>query len=207
MRVDMDGVRRAFLAVERPIERAAPSGHHAVVAAILRDRAAGAEVLLIRRSEDERDPWSGHMALPGGHRDRRDVDLLATAVREISEEVGLDLMQHAELLGRLESARAVARNRPLDFTIFPLVFALHGDVEPKGNPKEVQEVLWARVEHLLSPAARCIFEYELSDQRHRFPAFDVSGHRVWGLTFRILENLLGVLSAGGKVPPPDAGEK
>ena len=49
----------------------------------------------------------------------------------------------------------------------------------------------ARIEHLLSPAARSVFEYELSDQRHRFPAFDVDGHRVWGLTFRILENLLG----------------
>lgn len=207
MRVDMDGVRRAFLAVEKPIERAAPSGHHAVVAAILRGTAAGAEVLLIRRSEDERDPWSGHMALPGGHRDQSDVDLLATAVREISEEVGLDLMQHAELLGRLENARAVAANRAVDFTIFPLVFALHADVEPRGNPKEVQEVIWARVEHLLSPAARSVFDYELRQQRHRFPAFDVGGHRVWGLTFRILENLLAVLSAGGKVTHANEGEK
>lgn len=207
MRVDMDGVRRAFLALEGPIERAAPSGHHAVVAAILRETKAGAEVLLIRRSEDARDPWSGHMALPGGHRHQDDLDLLATAAREISEEVGLDLMQHAELLGRLTSARAVARNRPLDFTIFPLVFALRANVEPKGNPKEVQEVVWARLEHLLSPAARSVFEYELSDQRHPFPAFDVDGHRVWGLTFRILENLLAILSAGGKVTPADAGEK
>lgn len=207
MRVDMDGVRRAFLALGGSIEQAAPNGHHAVVAAILRDTQAGAEVLLIRRSEDERDPWSGHMALPGGHRDQNDLDLLATAVREISEEVGLDLMQHAELLGRLTSAKAVAQNRPLDITIFPLVFALRANVEPKGNPKEVQEVVWARIEHLLSPAARSVFDYELSDQRHRFPAFDVGGHRVWGLTFRILEDLLGVLSAGGKVTPPHAGEK
>ena len=207
MRVDMDGVRRAFLALEGPIERVAPSGHHAVVAAILRETAAGAEVLLIRRSENERDPWSGHMALPGGHRDQNDVDLLATATREISEEVGLDLMQHAELLGRLTSARAVARSGPLDFTIFPLVFALRANVEPKANPQEVQELVWARVEHLLTPSARCFFDYELSHQRYRFPAFDVDGHRVWGLTFRILEDLLGVLSAGGKVTHPDAGEK
>lgn len=207
MRVDIEGVRRAFLAVEKPIERAAPSGHHAVVAAILRETAAGAEVLLIRRSENERDPWSGHMALPGGHRDQRDEDLLATAVRETSEEVGLDLMQHAELLGRLESAQAMAAHRAVDFTIFPLVFALHADVEPRGNPEEVQEVIWARVEHLLSPAARSVLDDQLGQQRHRFPAFDVGGHRVWGLTFRILENLLAVLSAGGKVTPAAEGEK
>jgi len=177
------------------MDRAAPAGHHAVVAAILRQTEDSAEVLLIRRSEDERDPWSGHMALPGGHRSASDVDLVATATRETSEEVGIDLRAHAELLGRLASTRAVARNQPLDFAIVPLVFALVNGVEPAGNPREVQEIVWARVDHLLSPAAQSSYEYELHRARHSFPAFDVGGHRVWGLTFRILEDLLRVLAA------------
>jgi 8-oxo-dGTP pyrophosphatase MutT (NUDIX family) len=193
--MDMDWVRQAFRTVAGPIDRAAPAGHHAVVAAILRQTTAGAEILLIRRAEDERDPWSGHMALPGGHRSAADVDLVATAAREISEEVGLDLLRHAELLGRLASTRAVAQNQPLDFAIFPLVFALASDIEPTGNPREVQEIVWARVDHLLSPAARSSHEYRLHQERHRFPAFDVGGHSVWGLTFRILESLLEVLAA------------
>jgi 8-oxo-dGTP pyrophosphatase MutT (NUDIX family) len=196
MRVDMDWVRRAFEAMPRPIDRRAPAAHHAVVAAILRQAPHGAEVLLIRRSENERDPWSGHMALPGGHREAADGDLVATATREIAEEIGMDLARDAEFLGRLPSTPVVVENRTLDFAIFPLVFALQAQVEPTLNPLEVQQVLWTPVEHLLSPAARSSLEVPIREQRHRFPAYDVEGHRVWGLTYRILQNLLAVLAVG-----------
>jgi 8-oxo-dGTP pyrophosphatase MutT (NUDIX family) len=194
MRVDMDWVRRAFEAQPRPVDRQAPADHHAVVAAILRQAPDGAEVLLIQRSENERDPWSGHMALPGGHREAADGDLVATATREITEEIGLDLARDAEFLGRLPSTRAVIQSRTLDFAIIPLVFALQAQVVPSLNPLEVQKVIWARVEHLRSPAARSSLEVPIRDQRHRFPAYDVEGHRVWGLTYRILQNLLDVLA-------------
>jgi 8-oxo-dGTP pyrophosphatase MutT (NUDIX family) len=196
MRVDMDAVRQAFGARQTPVDLRPPEGHHAVVAAVLRQATGGAEVLLIRRSENEQDPWSGHMALPGGHREDADGDLIATAVREISEEVGLDLTRHAEVLGRLESTRAVVHGRSLDFSIVPLVFALESPVEPSLNPQEVQQVVWAPIEHLLSPLSRSSFEVVVGMQQNRFPAFDVEGHRVWGLTYRILQNLLGVLGAG-----------
>src|SRR5512138_157863 len=48
-------------------------------------------VLLIRRAERPGDPWSGHMALPGGRRESGDADLVATAIREAAEELGLAL--------------------------------------------------------------------------------------------------------------------
>jgi 8-oxo-dGTP pyrophosphatase MutT (NUDIX family) len=196
MRVDMDWVRRAFEAQPTPVDRRAPVDHHAVVAAIFRQAPRGAEVLLIRRSENEQDPWSGHMALPGGHRDAADGDLLATATREVAEEIGLDLERDAEFLGRLPSTRVVIQSRTLDFAIIPLVFWLQAQVEPALNPLEVQLVVWAPVEHLLSPAARSSLEVPIREQRHRFPAYDVEGHRVWGLTYRILQNLLAVLAVG-----------
>lgn len=213
MRVDLSWVIQAFRAPHvAPPDRSAPREHHAVVAAILRGSEHGAEVLLIRRSEDERDPWSGHMALPGGHRDPSDADLLSTAVRETLEEIGLDLGSAAELVGRLEGTRAVARERALDFTIYPLVFALSSDFEPALNPKEVAEIVWAPVAHLLSPAAQSSVQYVIRDQRHQFPAFDVDGRKVWGLTYRILQNLLAVVapsvaageSAAGGAPSADA---
>jgi 8-oxo-dGTP pyrophosphatase MutT (NUDIX family) len=171
-----------------------------VVAAILRDSAAGAEVLLIRRAEHERDPWSGHMALPGGHGDVADQGLVATAVREVSEEVGLDLRQHAELLGRLPAVVA----HPASFTIFPLVFALEPGHEPLGNPNEVQEVVWASIQHLHSPGARSSHEVTVEKDRHRFPAFDVEGRTVWGLTYRILGELLGLFEAASAAAGPEA---
>jgi 8-oxo-dGTP pyrophosphatase MutT (NUDIX family) len=191
MRVDMDRVRRAFAFRKTDVFQAPPAGRHAVVAAVLRDAPAGAEVLLIRRAEHERDPWSGHMALPGGHGDAADQSLVATAVREVSEEVGLELLEHAELLGRLPEVVA----HPAAFSIFPMVFALEAGREPVANPEEVQEVVWASLEHLLSPGARSSHEALVQAQRHRFPAFDVRGRTVWGLTYRILAELLSLFQA------------
>lgn len=188
MRVEMDGVRRVFCSKQADAF-SAPPGRHAVVAAILRDSSEGVEVLLIRRAEHELDPWSGHMALPGGHGDAADESLAATAVREISEEVGLDLREHAELLGRLPELVAAPRQLP----IFPLVFALAPGHEPRANPCEVQEVVWATLEHLRSPVAMSSHELVVRQQRHRFPAFDVGGRIVWGLTYRILGELLNTV--------------
>ena len=163
----------------------------AVVAAIVRQSSsAGAEILLIRRAEDARDPWSGHMALPGGHRDPSDRDLVATALRETLEEVGLDLARDAELLGPLQSARALSGRRP-PFDIYPFVFALAREVEPRANPREVHRIVWARLDHLLSPAASTSIAHPIPGaEPRRLPAFDVDGHVVWGLTYRILSNLL-----------------
>src|SRR5450432_2248558 len=48
-------------------------------------------LLLSRRAERAGDPWSGHLALPGGRYDAGDVDLLATAIRETEEETGVRL--------------------------------------------------------------------------------------------------------------------
>ncbi len=197
MHVDMDGVRRAFGSRKTDAVHPAPSGRHAVVAAVLRESHAGAEVLLIRRAEHELDPWSGHMAFPGGHGDAEDDGLVATAVREVSEEVGLDLRGHAELLGRLSEVVAF----PAAFTIFPLVFALEAGHEPVPNPDEVQEVVWVSLEHLFSPGARGRHEVRVQKQRHHYPAFDVRGRVVWGLTYRILGELLQ-LFGGPPVPGP-----
>ncbi|MEP6687797.1 MAG: NUDIX domain-containing protein, partial [Gemmatimonadales bacterium] len=79
-------------------------------------------VLLIRRADRAGDPWSGHMALPGGRREETDPDLVATAVRETFEEVGLSLAP-ADLLGSLDDV--VPRTPVLPpIAVRPYVFAL-----------------------------------------------------------------------------------
>ena len=140
------------------------------------------------------------MALPGGHRDPDDRDLVATAWRETLEEVGLDLARDAELLGPLESARAISGRRP-PFDIHPFVFALAGEVEPRANPREVHAIVWAKLDHLLSPAARTSIAHPIPGAEPRLlPAFDVDGHVVWGLTYRILSNLLQLSGMASPAP-------
>ena len=83
----------------------------AAVALIVRPRIS-MDVLLIKRSTNERDPWSGHMALPGGRWEPGDAGLKQTAIRETLEETGVDLTQESLELGRLEDCRPKIRCSP-----------------------------------------------------------------------------------------------
>lgn len=164
----------------------------AAVAALFREGPQGAEVLLIRRSEREGDPWSGHMALPGGRRERADVDLLATAVRETAEEIGVDLTRCAELIGVLEDQDATGRGSIDALPIRPFVFELWGDVQLSLSG-EVSEVLWSPVRPILSGERRTTKAVAYQGQEYVLPGWDVEGRVVWGLTFRMLSSLFSRL--------------
>jgi 8-oxo-dGTP pyrophosphatase MutT (NUDIX family) len=178
----------------------APTGAHAAVAAVLRERAGhdgreGTEVLLIRRAEHERDPWSGHMAFPGGRRDPGDVDLFATAVREAREEVGLDLGAQGTLLGRLEDLQAISRSRPTGMTITPFVFSLAGEAVLRFDPEEVAEALWVPLAPLARGEGGGTVVYEREAGSIELPCWRIEGRVVWGLTYRMIQSLFEVLAA------------
>ncbi len=71
-------------------------------------------ILMIKRAEREGDPWSGHMAFPGGRMDPGDANGFSVAVRETEEEVGLTLGSEDLCIGRLSeiNARPQRGNRP-----------------------------------------------------------------------------------------------
>lgn len=71
------------------------------VAMILQVRAGELNILMIKRAEREGDPWSGHMAFPGGRMDKVDAHGFAVAVRETEEEVGLTLGPEDQCIGRV----------------------------------------------------------------------------------------------------------
>ena len=66
-----------------------PLLRRAAVAMILRDEGGEAQILMIKRAARDGDPWSGHMAFPGGRMEKEDQSLRETAIRETFEEVGL----------------------------------------------------------------------------------------------------------------------
>ena len=164
------------------------SSRAAAVAAIFRARPHGHEVLFIRRAEREGDPWSGHMALPGGRREPTDQDLLTTAIRETEEEIGLDLVRSAELVGVLGDHDANGRGARASLPTRPFVFELFGEARLTFS-EEVSEAFWAPVAPIVrgerSAEKRVVHE----GQSYVMPGWDVEGRIVWGLTYWMLSSL------------------
>lgn len=158
----------------------------AAVAVVLREHAGEAEVLLMKRADREGDPWSGHMAFPGGRRDPRDGTLLDTAIRETREEVGIDLARDGRVLARLPDVPAMARGKRVGMTIAAFVFALERAVTPVPN-HEVAEVLWARLGPLARGEAASTYPYVWEGRALQLPALVVEERVVWGLTHQMLQ--------------------
>ena len=166
----------------------------AAVAIVLRPGDSGVEFIVIHRAHRRGDPWSGHMALPGGREQADDSDLFATAVRETREEVGVDLDRDGTLLGHLDDLRAVGRSRPLDLIIRPFVCAVHVPVRLTPNTHEVQSALWVPLASLRRHDARGTYRHTFNGQELEHPAFVYAGHTIWGLTHRILTGFLEALN-------------
>jgi 8-oxo-dGTP pyrophosphatase MutT (NUDIX family) len=176
-------------------EGADPPGQAAAVSAIFRDGRLGLEVLLIRRAERNGDPWSGHMAFPGGRRDAGDTDLLATTVRETLEEIGLDLRAAGSVVGVLENQSATTRARNTGMWIRPYVFHLVSE-EPRFELNhEVTETIWAPVAPLMSGERTSSIDVTFDNVSYTLPAYDVDGRIVWGITYRMLQQIIAKLRA------------
>lgn len=170
----------------------APDGPRAAVAAILRELpgADSPDLFFIRRAEHPNDPWSGHIAFPGGRRDPDDASLLATAIRETREEVSIDLsVDH--LLARLPDVPAFTQTKKGNLVVTPFVFALRRDVSIVPNA-EVASTLWIPLATLARGEGKASFKFDYMGQTYDLPCIHLEPgqHRLWGLTYRMLEMLL-----------------
>jgi 8-oxo-dGTP pyrophosphatase MutT (NUDIX family) len=188
----VDALSRALQARER-LEEAEDEGlRWAAVALVLRGRSVDdAELLFIRRAERVGDPWSGHVAFPGGRRDAADATLEVTARRESREELSLDLDADAELLGVLDDLRPRSAALP-SIAVRPYVFVLRGPVSLVPN-EEVHSVFWVSLSSLLDPGGTTEHVFERGGARLRFPAYRSGDDVVWGMTERIVTQLLSVI--------------
>lgn len=159
----------------------------AAVAMVLRPRPGpgeDAEVLFIERARFAGDPWSGHMAFPGGRVESDDEDPRAAAERETLEEVDVSLAG-AEHLGQLDDLRGRHAGREIPMVISAYVYLCRRPA-PLNPNHEVAEAFWFPVRELLEPSRRDHYEI----RGLRFPGVRVgepAPHVVWGLTYRFLE--------------------
>jgi 8-oxo-dGTP pyrophosphatase MutT (NUDIX family) len=197
MGVKIDFVRKR-LGAHVPEQSDLSDEAHAAVAVVLREGARSVEVLLIERAVREGDPWSGHMAFPGGRLEPIDTSSRGTAQRETFEEVGIEL-ENAEYLGQLNNIVGNPRTRPT-LVVAAHAFFLTERQEFELAPREVQDAFWFPLADMLEQARSV--EYTISHSPEaRYPGILVGvpdRHVVWGLTYRFIENLLDIL--GHSIP-------
>jgi len=147
------------------------------------------QILLIERARRDGDPWSGHMALPGGRVDAEDRDWLETALRETREEVGVAL-ERAHLVGELDDLRPVTA--PARIVVRPFVFVVPTLPRIDLCDREVAGAHWEELSRLAS--SRGSVEVVHLGSPRVMPCYFIGGRAVWGMTHRILEPFLEMAS-------------
>ena len=167
--------------------RYAPARETAVaaVATLLRPGPSSVEVLFIERATREGDPWSGHIAFPGGRRDPGDESLLATAMRETEEEVGLRLAPES-LATRLDDFRT----RNDDTQVAQFVFELDDPATALAPNAEVASAFWTPIDVLLSPENASTKTFVRDGVSYELPAVRLGERVLWGMTYRMTLALL-----------------
>jgi 8-oxo-dGTP pyrophosphatase MutT (NUDIX family) len=164
----------------------------AAVAIMLHDGDHGIEALFIHRAVRAGDTWSGQIAFPGGRRDPEDPDLRATAIREVREEIGVDLAA-AELLGVLDDLHPRTPILP-PVVVRPFVFALK-DPPPFTLSAEVQAVFWVPLRSLAEPGVRQETTIHHPGMTPRtLLSYVIGKHTIWGMSERILTQLVTLVS-------------
>ena len=186
-RLTVDAIKASLLTHSPRQVPSSEKTRHAAVSVVLRDIGQETEALFILRAKQEGDPWSGHMAFPGGHRELDDRSLRYTAMRETREEIGLDLEAHGEFIGQIDPVSANPRGRDLDMVVTPFVFVLH-NTEVSFTPNyEVADVLWGSIGDMHSGDAHTMGRFVVSGETVSYPGFGVGSEIVWGLTYRMLD--------------------
>ena len=139
------------------------------------------ELLLVKRAEVPGDPWSGDMAFPGGKRCPDDNGLIETVTREVYEETNIDL-RSGHYLGVMDPVGSTVKR---GMTVLPMVFLLNEEPEISTN-EELAYYFWTPFSSLVNSKGRALVK-----NRYDTDVFHVGDDVVWGLTYRILESLIG----------------
>ncbi|WP_279247368.1 NUDIX hydrolase [Candidatus Litorirhabdus singularis] len=171
---------------------ARPLLKRSAVAMILREDESGLRILMIKRAERDGDPWSGHMAFPGGRMEQIDRHGYDVAVRETEEEIGLALTSEDRCIGRFSEIMTHAQLRRRPMVVSPYVFRLdrHATFEPNY---EVAEVVWIPMDYLLDLGNRERMVWNRGKVEIPLSCYMYNGYRIWGLSLMMIDEMLAML--------------
>jgi 8-oxo-dGTP pyrophosphatase MutT (NUDIX family) len=157
----------------------------AVLVLLFPDEAGEARLVLTERV-DRGGHHSGEVSFPGGRAEPGDADIVATALREAAEEVGLDpVVAGVRVLGTLTTQWIPVSN----YTVTPVVAVAERRPAMTPQPSEVAAILEAPVRAFLPDAELLQVEREIRGWHLRYAAYPIDGLAVWGMTARVLGGL------------------
>jgi len=157
----------------------------AVLAPIYRDPRGRLRLVFIRRGPH--GIHGGQIAFPGGRREPEDPDLLATALREAEEEVGLE-PERVEILAALPVIETMATG----FRVAPFLGRLNGAPPTwRRQETEIDEILEVPLEDLTRPDAHAVEYWQLPGwpAPREIPFYRIGPYKLWGATYRIVESI------------------
>jgi 8-oxo-dGTP pyrophosphatase MutT (NUDIX family) len=167
-------------------ETAESSARPAAVLVLVYPADDGDARLVLTERTDRGGHHSGEVSFPGGRAEPDDADIVATALREAAEEVGLDPVDaRVRVLGLLPMQWIPVSN----FTVTPVVAIAERRPSLAPQPSEVAAILDAPLDAFLPGAPLLTVEREIRGHAIRYAAYPVAGLAVWGMTARVLGGL------------------
>jgi 8-oxo-dGTP pyrophosphatase MutT (NUDIX family) len=183
--LDLTTIRTALTVKPVDVPPLQHGQNRAAVAMMLSGRDGALRMCFIRRAQQAGDPWSGHMAFPGGRADAGDGSMQATAERETQEEVGLELRAN-QFISPLAELPVRLANRPTGMTLSSFVYYLGPEPDLLQPNKEVAGAYWIDLAYLWNPANATHYRLQREGAEMVFPAIRFQDTVIWGLTFRLL---------------------
>lgn len=130
----------------------------------------------------------GEICFPGGRRDAEDIDLCATALREMEEEIGVP-GSAVKVLGCLPEARTRA-----GISVTPVVASISTDHPLILSPSELDAAFWVPLAQFDRGLKVRDDLFVRSGSTYTVPVYHYQGYEIWGMTAYITAQLLKLIS-------------
>jgi len=145
--------------------------------------AHGAPRVILTKRSSALKHHPGQIAFPGGKQDEGDADVIAAALREAEEEIGLTRTL-PQVLGTLPAHETVTA-----FTVTPVVAVVERTFDVRPEPGEVEEVFSVPLAHLMRPENYSVQSRRWRGQRRHYFTVPFGPYYIWGATARMLRGL------------------
>ena len=163
----------------------------AVLIPVYRTQAGELHIVMILRNPG--GVHGGQIGFPGGKHDPADETMLDTALRETCEELGL-IVPREDVLAELP----MEQTRTTGYRVFPYVARITVPNRWRIAEREIAEIVDVRLNDLTRPGAhnKMIDRFPTWSKAEQVSFYQVGPHRLWGLSYRILQPVIPRLLAG-----------